>query len=244
MLPPVPQMLLVQSRVRAQGRWGLRVVAEQRLIDAFAANPDNPYLVSFPRAGSHWLRMVLELYFERPTLVRAFYYPGRTDYLLLHTHDIDLNVERRDVIYLYRDPVDTVYSQLSYHQEDFHDEARIRHWSDLYGRHLDKWLCQERFTTHKTILTYEGLQNNLVGEFVKVTTHLGETLDQARLDRVASQVTKEEVKRKTAHDPQVMQLSDQYQVTRELFREKYGDLVWQLVTEGRPHLTTYFADQK
>ncbi|MGB1288530.1 MAG: hypothetical protein ACPG7F_18490, partial [Aggregatilineales bacterium] len=107
------------------------LIAEQSILDKFNANADNPYLVSFPRTGSHWFRMVAELYFERPTLVRAFYYPEKTDYLFLHTHDIEIDVERRNVIYLYREPVATIYSQLNYYQEDTNDTAQIMHWSEL-----------------------------------------------------------------------------------------------------------------
>jgi hypothetical protein len=98
-------------------RSGSLQIDEPSIIEAFIENPDSPFLVSFPRTGSHWLRLIMELYFGRPSLVRVFYYPERTDYLTLHTHDIDLDIERRNVIYLYRDPVDTVYSQLNYYKE-------------------------------------------------------------------------------------------------------------------------------
>ena len=87
-------------------------VVDAESIRKFEDNPDNPYLVSFPRTGSHWLRMVMERYFGRPSLVRVFYYPERNDFLTLHTHDLELDVQRRNVIYLYRDPVETVFSQM------------------------------------------------------------------------------------------------------------------------------------
>ncbi len=91
-------------------------VTDPRILRRFLADLDSPVLVSFPRTGSHWLRMTMELYFERPSLVRVFYYPDRTNYLTLHTHDlpgvlpedIGADIERSNVIYLYRDPVDTV----------------------------------------------------------------------------------------------------------------------------------------
>ena len=113
-------------------------INNNKIIEKFSANHQNTFLVSFPRTGSHWLRMMMELYFERPSLVRIFYYPERKAYLTLHTHDLNLDVERSNVIYLYRDPVDTIYSQLQYHKEDIYDQERIAFWSDFYGRHLDK----------------------------------------------------------------------------------------------------------
>ena len=93
---------------------GSMQISDQTIIDKFIANPDNTFLVSFPRTGSHWLRMLTELYFGRPSLVRVFYYSERQDFLMLHAHDLELDVERLRVIYLYRHPVETIFSQLYY----------------------------------------------------------------------------------------------------------------------------------
>jgi hypothetical protein len=209
---------------------------DQTLIESFNANPNNTYLVSFPRTGSHWLRMLMELYFGRPSLTRIFYYPERQNFLALHTHDIDLDVERATVIYLYRDPVDTIYSQLMYYQEDIEKQDRIVYWGDLYGRHLDKWLIWEQFTEHKTIVTYEGMKKDLLTEFDKICQHFSLSLDIERLEAAAAQVTTDEVKRKTKHDVQVVQLQEDYQVQRQEFRMKWANMVWQVVTAGRPYL--------
>lgn len=224
-------------------RYGTRSskTAESEIIQAYMSNADNPFLVSFPRTGSHWFRMLCELYFEHPTLVRMFYYPEKTDYLFLHRHDEDLSLERRNVIYLYREPVGTIYSLLRYHNEDPDDTKRIAYWADLYGQHLNKWLHQERFTTKKTIITYEAMQSDLPAVFEKVTAHLGHSLDRAQLEQVARQVTKEEVKRKTAlHDGQVIQLEAVYQKTGVAFAEQSAQLVWENVLMGRDHLRQDF----
>jgi hypothetical protein len=216
-------------------------VTDPRIIEAFAADPDNTFLVSFPRTGSHWLRMLMEVYFGRPSLVRVFYYPERRDYLTLHTHDLELDVERTNVLYLYRDPVPTVFSQLCYHAEPLDDHTLIVHWSELYGRHLDKWLYRERFTKHKTILTYEGMKQDLVHEFGKITDHFAEQVDEARLAEAASLVTKNEVRRKTQHDTQVVQARSDYDRSRLEFSNRHGALVWEAVTRDRPYLEGFFA---
>jgi hypothetical protein len=217
-------------------------VNDPAIIEAFVGNPDSTFLVSFPRTGSHWLRMLMELYFGRPSLVRVFYYPERRDYLALHTHDLELDLERANVIYLYRDPVATIFSQLWYHRESLDDGERITYWADLYGRHLDKWLYRERFTTLKTVVTYEGMKRDLAIEFAKVARHLGESLDKTRLEKAAEQVTKDEVKGKTKHDGQVIQSGPDYERARLQFRKKHGALVWNVVTAGRPYLTHFFHD--
>ena len=216
------------------------VVRDSYVISRFESNPDNSYLVSFPRTGSHWLRMLMELYFQRPSLVRVFYYPDRTDYLTLHTHDLALDVERRNVIYLYRNPVETIYSQLKYHQEDNRDPERVTYWSDLYGRHLNKWLFDERFTTRKTILRYERMKQDLDKEFARVCTHFSEDFDLETFVKIVSFVSKQHVKERTTHDPQVVQLDQSYTEERIQFLNEMGDLVWNAILDKRQHLSEVF----
>jgi hypothetical protein len=153
-----------------------------------------------------------------------------------------LDVQRRSVIYLYREPVATTYSQLHYYQEDTDDLARIWYWADLYGRHLDKWLHSETFTTHKTLVTYEGMQSDLAGEFAKVVAHFGRSFDAERFAAVAARVTREEVKRKTPHDEQVVQLDPHYRDAREIFHAKHAQYVWDVLLKDREHLQSFFGD--
>lgn len=237
-------MQFLKKKIQKLKMWcrpdGSRSISNPEEIKSFTVNPANTFLVSFPRTGSHWLRMMMELYFERPSLTRIFYYPERSDYLTLHTHDLELEVERSHVIYLYRHPVDTIFSQLSYHKERLDDHEQIIYWSDLYGQHLDKWLRQENFTQHKTILTYEGLRQDLAASFSKVTSHFGHSLDRTRLEKAAARVTKNEVKHKTRHDSQVVQLRGSYQVARQEFHRKQGMVVWKSLTKGRSCLVSYF----
>ena len=215
-------------------------VDDAQVIQAFVDNPANPFLVSFPRTGSHWLRMVMELYFERPSLVRVFYYPDRKDYLTLHTHDMDLDVARQSVIYLYREPVDTVYSQMSYEKDDLDDPGRIRHWSSLYGRHLEKWLFTETFTARKTVIRYDRLRDTPEAEFARICAHFGQTLDADRLVEALEGVTREKVREKTPHDPGVIRLGSGYEDTRRAFRQRHAGLVWETILEGRARLRGAF----
>lgn len=183
----------------------------------------------------------MELYFQRPSLTRVFYYPESTSYLTLHTHDMELDVVRDSVIYLYRDPVATVYSQLNYYNEPVNDLERILYWSESYANHLYKWLCKEHFSRHKTVVVYERLKNNLSLEFKKITSHFGMPLDEERLAAAARQVSKEEVKRKTHHDEQVVQLSTSYDLSREGFSAKYGDVIVATVLNGRDELEPFIS---
>lgn len=189
-------------------------------------DPRFTYLVSFPRTGSHWLRMLMELYFEKPSLMRVFYFHDATEFTCLHHHDEDLELMGRwDVIYLYRDPVDTIYSQMKYYKEDLQSRKRLMYWSELYGKHVSKWLFQETFTKKKTILTYEGLKKDLQAEFRKICEHFGMPFDASRLEQVSGQVSKAAVKKRTKHDKQVMNLSEEYETNRERFRKSHGGTI-------------------
>jgi len=229
------------GKLLGDGRRSDSALLRDRLaLDDFVSCPGNTFLVSFPRTGSHWLRMLMELYFGRPSLTRAFYYPDRTDYLTLHTHDLDLKVKRSHVIYLYRDPVDTIYSQMQYHSEDSSNRARIIHWADLYGRHLDKWLHWETFAQWKTVLRYGRLKTHMTEEFPKVCEHFGEELDPQRLTEVANRVTRDQVRERTLHDPKVVNASRAYEDGRVRFRAESCTLVWEALLDGREHLRTDF----
>jgi len=206
------------------------------IIRQFTDNPDFPYLVSFSRTGSHWLRMIMELYFEKPSLVRAFYFKEATDFSCYHTHDMDLELRRANVLYLYRNPVETVYSQLCYYKENLDDIERRRHWTQLYARHLSKWLAQEDFTRKKTVLTYEGMKSDMAKEFAKVSRHFGQELDTCRLEGVLEKVSKSELKKKTQHDQQVVNLSEAYQLNRAEFANKYAEQIFAQIYTLDPEL--------
>ncbi len=232
--------LLREEALETGGEEGSTAIHDPEVIKQFVSNPLNTFLISFPRTGSHWLRVLMERYFERPSLVRVFYYPESTDYLTYHTHDLNLDIEHPTVLYLYREPVDTIYSQLSYHKEPLDAVDRIIYWSDLYGRHLDKWLHRERFTTKKTILRYEGFQHDMQAEFTKVTRHFGVELDAEKLSQAAAATTKQEIKRKTTHDKQVINLKADYENHRREFYRRQSPAIWDALLRNRPHLRDDF----
>jgi len=211
-------------------------INNNKIIENFRANPQNSFLISFPRTGSHWLRMMMELYFERPSLVRVFYFPTQKNYLTLHTHDLDLKTERSNIIYLYRNPNDTIYSQLSYYKEDLNNIRKIIYWANLYGQHLDKWLFKENFTKKKAIITYEGLKKDIVTEFSKIAEHFNYPLDKKKLTLVSNKIKKKEVQKKTKHDKQVINLNKQYQINKLVFITKYQNLITDTILKDRPHL--------
>ena len=219
-------------------------INDRKIINSYTSDPDFPFLVSFSRTGSHWLRMVMELYFEKPSLVRIFYFKGSRDFTCYHTHDLDLKLIRENVIYLYRDPIDVVYSQLCYYKQDVDDREIRNYWANLYARHLVKWLYEEQFTRKKTIITYEGMVCDMSNEINKICLHLGEHFIQSKLDDVLEKVSKDRLKEKTKHDPQVVNLSSDYRDKRIEFCENYGrSIVDEMVSIDR-RLENVFHNKK
>ncbi len=225
---------------QAVGKAAPGLVAPADAVIRHSADRDFPVMVSFPRTGSHWLRLVLERYFDRPLLTRSFYAHDNDDYLLLHSHDMDMNLVRDDVLYLYRDPIETVYSQLRYHGEDPDNAERLAYWADLYGQHVNKWLVTERGSRRKSILCYEDLRQSPEVAFAVAIRHLGGAVDETKLRECIALVDRSSVKERTAHDARVVNLADDYAQGRERFRATCDASVWSAFLQGRDALAAHF----
>lgn len=195
------------------------------LIEATIKQQNFPYLVSFPRTGSHWLRMMLEKYSDRPLLTRSFYNHANQDFLLYHTHDMNLNTQRKNVIYLYRYPTDVIYSQLNYYQQDINNKHLILFWAKQYAIHLAHWLFLENNTEKKIFLTYEELKNNTISEFRKVTNFLELEWDERKIKKIKKEISKEQVAQKTKHNHQVINTSEAYVQKKIAFFKAYDKLI-------------------
>ncbi|MBD3322190.1 MAG: hypothetical protein GF350_13915 [Chitinivibrionales bacterium] len=224
----------------AEKKASVSLYYNKEITGPFVADPAAPFLISFPRTGSHWLRMVMELYFERPLLTRIFFYHEKRDFLALHTHDLDLDIERENVIYLYRDPVDTLFSYLRYYNEPMENAAVVKSRAGFYGRHLHKWLIAEKCTKKKTIVRFEKLRAGDADEFGKICFHFSVPCVRHKLVQCMQRVSKESVRIIVPDDPRVIDLSDDYDSQRELLRSKSGELIMREIFNGRESLREWF----
>ena len=199
---------------------GLNYTHDDPLVKEVISDPEFPYLVSFPRTGSHWLRMLMEYYFDVPSLVRIFKHLKAKQFTCYHTHDLDYdkitNVECRNCIYLYRKPEDTVYSILRYYNNDLNDLELIEKWSIVYAQHLEKWLIREKFTRNKLIITYEGLKTDIENEFKKICDFFNREFDSKKLMEVYEHISKGRVYNTVKNDQIIKQTSD-YESARSSF---------------------------
>ncbi len=215
-------------------------IVDQKVWRKYTSNPEFPYLISFPRTGSHWLRNVMELYFEKPSLTRVFFYKKPKDFTCFHIHDEDLLFEeKRKVIYLYRDPVETIYSQMSFYNEDVRDEDRVKYWANKYGKHLEKWLLNDDLSIEKVVLTYEGLKTNFNQEFKKLCDFLNVPFDANKLKKTLSNTSKEKINNRVVDDQRVINSTSDYAKKRNLFIESRSELIIVTIEEVNSKLIKF-----
>jgi len=219
-----------------------RWIGSRKAIQTYLDNADNPLLISFPRTGSHWLRMLMELYFDSPLLTRSFFKHEHNHYLLLHDHDHNLAVTAKHVVYLYRNPIDTVFSQMKYHRENLGDRKRIDFWTDRYIAHLSKWLYHDSFTDRKIVLRYEDLVADPVHVIERLSHFFSLPFDAKRAEQTVRLVNKNLVKSKTSkHDPQVQKLSSDYESKRSNFHQDASQRIWDRIKSHQSHVGMAFG---
>ena len=132
--------------------------------------------VSFPRSGRHWMSVMLELYHGGPALSDLFRdenasFTHRNSW----THEDALTFNGKRVLYIYRNPLDVMFS-LHTHYSTYdplipetrhfptddpdisHIEARLKGWMNRWAKHVIKWVFEPpRGCKERLILTYEQM---------------------------------------------------------------------------------------
>ena len=190
-------------------------------------NPDLPLLVSYPRTGSHWIRMIIEHYLQKPCLPRGFVLDSATSFWANHEHDKELILRNPlgKVLYLYRNPIDVVYSEMMYERGNF--DSSVDYYSSTYYKHLDRWLNTTSDIREIHYITYEDLCRNSRAAIEGVLKFLNFPLDEACLAESINFTTKSRVKKSVSHDPKALREDSNYQAKRKEFGHRYGDLISQ-----------------
>ena len=183
----------------------------------------------------------MELLFQRPTLVRAFYYFENRDYLCWHTHDDDLTFQRKNIIYLYRDPISTIYSQLRYLGADTSDAEAVKACTLQYREHLTKWLLRESFSHRKLLISYRDLEQSPLATLQRLAGFLRIPWDESRAREAITYVTKDIVRLKTQeHDNRVIDTGLDYSTTKEIFTTLHATLIQGVIHAGDVGLQSFF----
>jgi len=205
-------------------------------IADFLRDPNAPVLVSYPRTGSHWLRVLMEFAFDRPGLSRAFLPHPNDNVFIFHDHDLDLRVTRKVVIYLYRKQAsDVVFSNLAYYNLEPLPQ-HVRRFSIAYGNNLVRWLLDEQFTRRKLIIRYRGLSD------ICTIEKISEFLSVPIVRQIDPRSVTKEMVGQLAQIPNAVRIGDEYEEKRMQFRKEHGGEVEQLIlSQGRQNLRPYLT---
>jgi hypothetical protein len=200
-----------------------------------------PLLISYPRSGSHWINSVLELYFNKPRLRAGpcTFLPDRnkrSDYMWFHDHDInsDLKVNHKNILYLYRNPKDVIYSLLMAEKGKI-VKSDVEHQISLIKNHWKKYLVNNGA---KKIVKYEFLKSTHYSEeFDNVIRFfkMRQSLDHHRLNKALLKVTKKEVEKKQIDKRYFNKemLNSPYKRGRCKFHEQYYSLFENSFNKGK-----------
>lgn len=217
-----------------------------RTVKKQLKDPEFPVLISFPRTGSHYLRLLMELYFEVPSLPRIFHYKKVRSFTCCHMHDLippdrPAGIERERVIHLYRDPAPTVHSVMRYYDDDLEDPERVEHWSTVYREHLKKWLLDEDFTREKLLIRYEQLLQDPVPVFRELNGFFDADRDPKEVERIAEGVQKEDVKARTRDNPSIIGEENERKKERNAFLERFEERIQDRVFGAEPRLRDLYG---
>ena len=201
-----------------------------------------PWIVSFPRSGSHWVNCALELYSGRRRCFQIGF-PMNTISLLsrevprehfwIHTHQAAGIKKPKKVAFLTRDIVDVIYS---------YSWAQKRHTDDLIEHFIDQTV-PKYFETYKKWLidtpadigvTYANIMTKPKIEFRKLVEFLEFDWDEVKALQCLGEVTKSKLAENgklgnAFFGPQLM--TEEYKIKRGLFRSRYGHKIHEIYHE-------------
>lgn len=198
-----------------------------------------PLFVSYPRTGSHWINGVMELYFDRPRLREertTLFDKTRTDWMWFHDHDIDLKLKHPQVLYLYREPIATIFSNLNYYARMADsplferspleaEEKTVGGYCDEYREHLRKWLLSA--DKAETSISYDRLRHDWPEEFPKICAFFHQPFDVERASKAFAAVTPNALASRTVNPAAIGQhlLSRSYEGDRHEFTKRWKSFV-------------------
>lgn len=152
-----------------------------------------PLFVSIPRSGCNWFQAVMEIYFNRHRGMKHPESPSWmtgpiVDPMWAHTHDnfnlMDITVEEdRKVIFLHRNPTDTIYSLMRL-QNVAPSSGTIGIFIDRWNRCYRKWTTPQglssRGCNNPLVISYEEAMVDNLGTMKKVSEHFGKEFDEVR----------------------------------------------------------------
>jgi len=238
-----------------ESKYGYQWVGDTKYPDPFSKvllrrYPDRPFLISFPRSGTHWMMIVLECYFQESIVTEDTPWSDnqRIWPKILVVHDlIDEDYPATNFIVKYRkDPVAAVFSYAykhvlsSFHPNPLHAHGAKSDWETpeffmLRARQYAEWLDKYLFRLEpKDSYTYEDMLQDMPSVLRKICSFLDEEFDEESCARVLREVTREKC-RELLPTHQMYRV-DRYDDLKREFSSRYTDLIWDTVTSPGPHI--------
>lgn len=201
-----------------------------------------PLFISYPRTGSHWINCISEIYFNRPRLREGrttFINRNRKDWMWFHDHDLGLNIVHDNILYLYRNPVETMYSYAMAEKRGVIKEKFVIGQSKLYNRHLKKYLLNKKA---KVFVFYKNFIKDFDNEYKKVSEFFGIPFNANKLSKAKKIVNKKSLIN-ISRDKQFISnklISKKYKDKRKEFTYKYGERIKEIVIT--PNLEKFFYE--
>lgn len=193
-----------------------------------------PYYVGFPRSGSHWIRIVLEEYTDGKSPISNFLDAKNETVQQMYsrarrgefkgTHDMELTFDHPYVIYLYRNPIDCIFSHMKYEKINLNNKKKLDKFLNIWIAHIYKWHFREQFTKKKVIICYENLVKNFVEEFEKIVQFLNLPIYKNKIIISNNKCTKAKIKQ-IVHDKKVINSEKNYEDERSRFRKIFGKYI-------------------
>lgn len=200
-----------------------------------------PMFVGLPRTGNKWIMAVMEVYFQRQRYKGHNHTPSwapgewNSNPMWASDHDGGLAFKTtHKVIYLYRDPVASTFSLCRLNHIKRQKDPIVKH-ANYIKQHYEKWATPNNEdacgTNDVLVIQYEKFLNEdtKMQELRRISEHWGKEWDpeQAKLafntcgdkKRTISQGGKAAFKNPASH-------TEQYQIDREAFREKWGEIIY------------------
>ena len=212
------------------------MVRPNALISAY---PNAVAVVGFYRTGTHWLCRLIQEYFGHLIVNRGEgegFGSVAPPWGFFH-HDIlgYMDAPHR-AVYLYRDPVDTMFSWSQMVGTWEYTWDNIRSGAEKYGKHLARWLAPG-YAMHLAVMRYERMRE----DFPRICLLANQEVNEGRLDCIFARATEERRLTTREHNQRWdFPTGPEYADARAGFRSEHAALVWKTVLAGREWLQLHF----
>lgn len=154
-----------------------------------------PLFISYPRSGSHWLNVIMELYFNRPRLRKSrvtILDKSRKDWMWIHDHDWYLRIIDKlekgkihphgKILYLYRNSLDVEKSYKKLRKNLYGMETVSEDILEHVTRHQKKYLDKP----YVVAIQYENFKNKnkRANEFKKICEFFNKPFNKQKIEKL------------------------------------------------------------